>query len=325
MPPPASAPARPRVTVAVVSWNTRELLLRCLRSLAPEAERGLAQVWVLDNASSDGSLEAARGAAPWARVVAAGANLGFGAAVNRVARETESEWLACANADVAIEPGALEALLSAGAEARIGCVAPRLVLPDGSTQHSVQPFLTIPLALWRNLGLNRLSPRLADQLCLEGAWNSERPREVPWAIGAFLLLRREAFDAVGGFDERQWMYAEDLDLGWRLRDAGWITRYEPRARVLHEGAAATSRAFGERRAVRFMAATYAVLARRRGLVRTWITAAIGVLGAGGRIAWMTPLATVSRRWRGPRDLSRVWFRAHLQGLRPRSKLLRDDR
>src|ERR1019366_47153 len=101
--------------------------------------------------------------------------------------------------------------------------------------------------------------------------------------GAFLLLRRTAFDAVGGFDHRQWMYAEDLDLGWRLSAAGWITRYEPRARVLHASGAATSAAFGSDRVPRFMRATYAVIVRRRGVARTWITAAINVLGAVARI------------------------------------------
>jgi GT2 family glycosyltransferase len=310
-----------RVTVAVVSFNTRELLLRCLRSLEPEVDRGLAQVWVVDNGSSDGSVAAARRAAPWARVVEMDTNVGFGRAVNVVARASESDWLAPANADVAIEPGALQAMLAAGADARVGCVAPRLVLPDGATQHSVYPFPTIPFTLAFNLGLHRASRRLADELCLEGFWNSERPRTVPWAIGAFLLLRRRAFQAVGGFDERRWMFAEDLDLGWRLHDAGWLTRYEPDARVLHRAGAATDAAFGDDRVPRFMRETYAVVVRRRGLARAWITAALNVAGAAARVAWMAPLATVLRRWRAPLERSRMWLAAHRQGLRSRSAML----
>jgi N-acetylglucosaminyl-diphospho-decaprenol L-rhamnosyltransferase len=310
----------PEVTVAVVSWNTRELLLRCLRSLAPEAHTGRAEVWVVDNASSDGSAQAVREHAPWAQLLEAGENLGFGRAVNLVADRTRSEWLAAANADVALEPGALPALLAAGHDRRVGCVAPRLVLPDGSTQHSVHPLPTVSFTLAFNLGLHRLSRRLADRLCLEGFWNPDRPREVPWAVGAFLLLRREAFDAVGGFDERLWIYAEDLDLGWRLRGRGWATRYEPPARVRHESGAATAAAFGERRAVRFMGATYALLRRRRGVPRMWATAALNVAGALARLAWMAPLARLWPRWRGPKRETRDWLTAHVQGLRCSSRL-----
>jgi N-acetylglucosaminyl-diphospho-decaprenol L-rhamnosyltransferase len=281
-----------RVTVAVVSFNTRELLVRCLRSL----EGTDADVWVIDNASSDGSADAARQAAPWAHVVDAGANLGFGAAVNAIAERTEGEWLLAANADVAFEPGALEAMLVAGRPEPVGAVAPRLLLPDGSTQHSVHPFPTVPLTLAFNLGLPRLWPKLGDELCLERYWNPERRRAVPWAIGACLLLRRRAFDEVGRFDSRQWMYAEDVDLCWRLADAGWSIRYEPTARVRHQAGAATAEAFGGRPEPIFMASTYAMLGRRRGKVRTAATAAINIAGAAARA-------------------DRRWLAAHVRGVR----------
>lgn len=314
----------PAVTVAVISWNTRELLIRCLGSLAGEVRAGRAQVWVVDNGSSDGSAAAAREHAPWATVIEPAANLGFGRAVNLVARATHSEWIASANADVELEPGALESLLTAGADRRVGCVAPRLLLSDGSTQHSVHSLPTIPFTLALNLGLHRLSPRLADRMLLEGLYDVERPRDVPWAIGALLLLRRSAFDEVGGFDERQWMYAEDLDLGWRLRDSGWRTRYVPSARARHASGAATELAFGDQRTARFTRETYAMLARRRGTLRTRATATVNVLGAAARVAWMTPLAAVLRRWRGPRDRSRMWLDVHVQGLRASWGLAPDD-
>ncbi len=302
-------------TIAVVSWNTRELLVQCLRSLAPEVDAGRADVFVVDNGSSDGTPGAVREVAPWARLLEPGTNLGFGRAVNLVARESDSQWLACANADVALDPGALEALLAAGRDSRVGCVAPRLLLPDGSVQHSVYPFPTIPFAVAFNLGLYRLSRGLSDRLCLEGYWDSGRSRAVPWAIGAFLLLRRQAFDAVGGFDERRFMYAEDLDLGWRLHDAGWQTRYEPRATARHRAGASTAVAFGDGRVARFTRATYAVLLLRRGRTRASATAALNVFGATLRLAWMAPLAVVLRRWRAPVARTRMWLRAHVQGLR----------
>ena len=286
----------PKVAVAVVSYNTRDLLLRCMDSLSSDVDDGLVEVWVVDNSSTDGSLEAVRAHAPWAHVVDPGANLGYGRAVNLVARQTHSDWLLAANADVALEPGALDALLGAGADPKVGCVAPRLILPDGATEHSVHPFPTVPLTLAFNLGLHRVSGRLGNRLCLEGRWDADRSRPVPWAIGACLLLRREAFDSAAGFDERQWMYAEDLDLQWRVRQRGWSTRYEPAARVLHESGAAASVAFGDARAGRFMAASYSLLRHRRGPVRMWATAAINIAGAAVRV-------------------DRPWLRAHLAGIR----------
>ena len=303
------------VTVAVVSWNTRDLLLRCLESLAPEALAGRAEVWVVDNGSTDGSAGAARAAAPWAQVMEPGENLGYGPAVNLVARETESEWIAAANADVALEPGALTALLAALEDPRVGAAAPRLILPGGATQHSVHHFPTLPFTLAFNIGLRRIGGRLGDQLCLEGQWSPERAREVDWALGAFLLLRRSAFDAVGGFDETQWMYAEDLDLAWRLRDAGWVTRYVPSARALHAESAATSVAFGDEKGFHFMAATYRVLARRRGPLHAWTTALINFVSVGTRLVVAIPLARVLPSWRARRDFYRGWFRAHRQAMR----------
>jgi N-acetylglucosaminyl-diphospho-decaprenol L-rhamnosyltransferase len=311
----------PPVTVAVVSWNTRELLGGCLRSLAEEERLGRAEVWVVDNGSSDGSPELVRREFPWATLVEPGENLGFGPAVNLVAERTSSAWIAPSNADVVLTPGALEALLAAGKVPRVGVVAPRLILPAGRPQHSVYPFPTVSLTLLFNLGLQRLSPRWGERMCLEGFWDPDRPREVDWAIGAFLIVRRAAFEAVGGFDPAQWMFAEDLDLGWRLHDEGWLTRYEPRAVVHHEAAAATAEAFAGERTARFTAASYAALVRRRGLILTWLTAAINCAGAAARLAWMSSLARFSRRWRVPRDLNRMWLAAHRQGLRSRRALL----
>jgi GT2 family glycosyltransferase len=303
------------ITVAVVSWNTRELLLRCLDSLAPEVEAGRAEVWVVDNASNDGSAEAARRGGGQIRVLELEQNIGFGPAVNLVAERTATPWLLASNADVALRRGALEAMIRAGEDPRVGCVAPRLLLPDGATEHSVHPLPTLPLTVAFNLGLHRLSNSLGDRFCLEGFWNSGRARRVPWAIGACLLIRRAAFEQLGGFDERQWLYAEDLDLGWRLHEHGWITRYEPGAQVVHCSGAATSLAFGADRESRFMAATYSMIRRRRGAMRMWITVLLNIAGAAGRLAWMTPLAIVWHRWRRPRDENRRWLRAHLRGIR----------
>ena len=312
MPPPA-------VTIAVVSWNTRELLARCLTSMQAEAERGVAEVWVVDNASSDGSAEMVAERFPWVKLVASEDNLGFGRAINLVAQQTSSEWLATANADIALRPGALDALLEAGArDPGAGAVAPRLVLPNGTTQHSVFGFPTITFSFLLAIAAFRYSATIGDRLAFPGYWNKERARRVPWAVAAFLLLRRTAFDEIGGFDDRQWMYAEDLDIGWRLRDSGWATRYEPRAHVDHESAAATTQHFGPELAPHWQRATYGCIARRRGVTNARVVAALNTLGA----LWRWARVVVTRGDPGLRAAHRRWVEVHFEALRAGAAMTR---
>ena len=308
----------PPVTIAVVSWNTRELLARCLDSMSEDVEAGRAAVTVVDNGSTDGSRELVRTDYEWAELIEPGENLGFGRAVNLVASRSSSPWLAAANADIELTPGSLGLLLeTARSHPDVGAVAPRLVLPDGSTQHSVHRFLSPGLAAVFNFGIHRLNRRLADHLCIDGYWDPTRRREVDWARGAFLLMPRRSFDQVGGFDETQWLYAEDIDLAWRLKAAGHPVLYEPAATVHHVLSAATNQAFGDlERDRRHVEASYRWLARRQGPWRARLTAAIFTLGAGLRVLILTPLARVApRRWEMPRSLARRYLSLHRQGLR----------
>jgi N-acetylglucosaminyl-diphospho-decaprenol L-rhamnosyltransferase len=316
-----AAVPEPAVSVAIVSWNTRDLLARCLTSLGAEVEAGRAEVWVVDNASSDGSAELVRERFGWATLVASPENLGFGAAVNLVARRTSSEWIAAANADVALRPGALAMLLDAGArDPGAGAIAPRLVLPNWETQHSVYAFPTLTFSFVHAVGAFQI-PAIGDRFAYPGHWDMDRARRVPWAVAAFLLIRRAAWDEAGGFDERQWMYAEDLDLGWRLRQAGWATRYEPRAVVDHESAASTTQLFGHELAPHWQRSTYGCIARRRGSAYARAVAALNVLGALWR--WgRTVLRSIARPGRHT-ELRRAhgrWVLVHLSALRPGADL-----
>jgi N-acetylglucosaminyl-diphospho-decaprenol L-rhamnosyltransferase len=313
---------KPSVAVAVVSWNTRLLLDRCLRSMEPEVGRGVAEVWVVDNASTDGSAAMVREHFPWVRLVAANENLGFGRAVNLVGERTSSRWLAVANADVTLRPGALDELLATGErDPRAGAVAPRLVLPNGETQHSVFAFPSIPFAVALQAGAARLHPGIGDRMALPGYWDSTRARQVPWAVAAFLLVRRSAWEQAGGFDERQWMYAEDLDLGWRLRGAGWTYRYEPAAVVDHESAASTTQAFGRELAPVWQRSTYGFMARRLGMPRTWAIAAINFAGTGARWLAMAPFARLrGGALRERHEALGRWVMVHARALRSRATI-----
>jgi N-acetylglucosaminyl-diphospho-decaprenol L-rhamnosyltransferase len=313
----------PEVAVAIVSWNTRDLLRRCLESFATEVDSGRCEVWVVDNASTDGSAEMVRDEFPWVRLEASTENLGFGPAINLVANRTDSPWIGVANADIALQPGALDALLEAGAaDPGAGAIAPRLILPDGSTQHSVYAFPTIGSTLVVASGAGRAVKPLGERYLLIGMFEPEHARRVPWAIAAFLLVRREAWDAIGGFDEHQWMYAEDLDIGWRLHRAGWQTRYEPSARVEHESSASTDQAFGDAGKVeRWQRSTYAWMLRRMGAPRTRAVAAIQIAGQAARLLWLEPATRIApSRFRQKRDAARWWIKLHRAGLESRASL-----
>ena len=311
----------PPVVVAVVSWNTRELLDRCLRSLEAPARGGLAEVWVVDNASSDGSPDMVRERHPWVNLIAREDNLGYGRAANLVGERTASPWLAVSNADIALRPGALERLIAAGeADPRAGLVAPRLLLPDGSTQHSVWGFPTVTTTVVQNLG-PRLAPRgVAQRLALRGAWDPDREGRVPWAVGAFLLARRSAWEAVGGFDPALWMSAEDLDLGWRMRRAGWATRYVPSAEALHDESAATSTVWGADLPLHWQRCAYAWMARRMGRGRTALVGLLNLGGSGARYLVLLARAGL-RPDDGLRALGR-WTLVHAYAFAPNRVLAR---
>ena len=306
----------PAVAFAVVSWNTRELLRACLESLAAEVTAGRAEVWVVDNASTDASAELVASQFPWARLIASPDNLGFGAAANLVAARTSTPWLAIANADTALLPGSLAKLLDTGERhPEAGVVAPLLLLGDGTPQHSAYRFPTLPFALAFNLGLGRVGRRSGERMLLEGRWASDRAGTVDWAIGAFLLIRRGAWDRVGGFDPGQWMYAEDLDLGWRLAAAGWTTYFEPGAAVRHHGGAATSQLWGDARDARWLRSTYAWMLRRRGPVIMRGYALINAAGAACRmVLYAAPSIALGDPWPERRRAMRRWTQLHLANL-----------
>lgn len=321
----ASGQGAAPITVVVVSWNTRELLANCLEGLRDDARSRLADVWVVDNASEDGSPAMVRERFGWAQLIESASNVGFGAAVNRVASQTSTPWLVAANADVCPAPGALATLVAtASDDPRAGIVAPRLVQPDGETQYAAHPFPTLRNALIFNLGLRRLLASEPERATFPAGWDPNRPCSPDWVHGALLLIRRAAWDAVGGFDERRWLYAEDLDLCWRLRRAGWLIRYEPAARAAHAVSAATKTAdWGATRDLRAQRATYSWLMEHLGPLTARLVAATNIAGALARWIGVTiarPFAPARYRDREP--IYRRHIRMHLTGLESRARLLR---
>lgn len=236
----ASADPGTDVAAVVVNYNARDVLLKCVQSLRAD---GVGTVVVVDNDSRDGSGEALAAADPEARWVPTGANLGFGAAANRGVATVATPYVLILNPDVEIEPGTVKALVDAlERDPALAAVGPRVEEPDGTVYASGRPFPDLMVAAGHAF-LGYAAPRNRFTRAYKLLdWDRSSPRDVDWLSGSCLLVRRSAFDAVGGFDEDFFMYVEDVDLCWRWGRAGWRVRYEPAGRVVHTGAVSTNQA-----------------------------------------------------------------------------------
>jgi len=194
------------------------------------------QVTVVDNGSDDGTAELVAERFPQVRLCRLDRNLGFAAANNLAARDLPGRALLLLNPDAVLLGDALPVMLAAlAADPHRGAISPRIDRPDGRLDAACRRSFPTPLtALWRLGGMSRLRPESSRF----GAYNLthlpvDQPTEIDSGSGACLLLRREVWERLGGFDPRFFMYGEDLDLCWRLRELGFTVRYEPAARVIH--------------------------------------------------------------------------------------------
>jgi GT2 family glycosyltransferase len=228
-------------TVIIVSHNTRDLTLQAVAA-ARQAAAGLdARVVVADNGSADGTAPAVRAADPEVAVLVNPDNPGYGAAVNRAAAARPAAHVCAMNADVVIEPECLLTLRRfLDANRACALVGPALAYPDGTAQASAKRFPTLGLALGEVCGLHRLAPRNRQ---VRRFYYEDRDLAhdafVDTVSGAVMLLRAEAFDAVGRFDTGFRMYFEETDLCRRLRDRGHTVALCPAAHAIHRHGAST--------------------------------------------------------------------------------------
>jgi N-acetylglucosaminyl-diphospho-decaprenol L-rhamnosyltransferase len=220
------------ISAVLVSYNVRDLLLRCIASLKAD---GVTDIVVVDNDSRDGSADAVAAREPDVRLVRLQDNIGFGPGVNRAVAETSTPYVLVTTPDVYVEPGSTKALQAVLDEhPDVGFVAPRIDTPDGVLYPSVRRLPNLVDAtghaflhfVWRS------NPFSRRYMMLD--WDHGTAADVDWVACTHFLVRREAWDAIGGFDEQFFMFLEDVDLCSRLRDAGWRIRYEPAAVVQHE-------------------------------------------------------------------------------------------
>lgn len=252
----------PGVRAGIVSWNTAEHLDACLRALPEALGAVTAEVVVVDNASSDDSVAVAR--RHDVTVVANDRNRGYAVAMNQALSGSTAPLLLALNPDTVPAPGTLARLVEAAAlHPSAGVLVPRLVGVSGRPQPSALRFPGAFVPIVATLSTARLRrSRLGRRLLLEGSGPHEGGR-VPWAIGAVHLIRAAALHGEAPYSERSFMYAEDLDLCWRLDQRGAPTVLVPEVTIEHVGNVAGAQAWGDVRSLRYWAATYDVIAQRR--------------------------------------------------------------
>jgi len=228
-----SNPERPGVSVLIVSYNTRDLLLQAVASVVHDPS---VEVIVVDNASADGSADAVAERFPMVQLIRSCQNLGFAAGTNTAARAASASDLLLLNPDATLTPGALQRMVALlDREPRAAAVGPAMVYPFGQPQASAFRFpgliqVALDLLPVDRLMDTRLNGRMHD---------TQRPTRVDYTLGACMLIRGQAWRDVGPLDEGYFMYVEEIDWCQRARRKGWQIWFEPSATAAHHAGAAT--------------------------------------------------------------------------------------
>lgn len=249
-----------QLSVIVVSWNTRELLRQCLKTLLLEIKEIEAEVFLIDNDSADGSAQMVASEFPTVKLIANPTNRGFAAANNQALEQCKGHYVLLLNPDTEVRPDAIKTLLEFMTQhPRAGIVAPQLLNSDGTIQQSCRAFPTFFNLLVELLGLSRLFPnvqRFREYKMLD--WNHDDERQVDQPEGACLLLRRQVIDEVGNLDEGFFMLFEEVDWCYRIKERGWEIWFTPSAKVVHH--------YGQ--SIKQVKAKM-ILSSHRGLYRFW--------------------------------------------------------
>lgn len=243
-PPSVNPPAveRPDLTVSIVNTNNRVQLQACLQSITQNTRGVSLELFVVDNASTDGSGDMLARDFPRVTVLRNDERMGFAACHNRALERGTGRYLIILNDDTAIFPGCFETLVQfMDAHPDAGACGPRLLNPDGSLQRTGNRFPTLLFGIFEALSLNRLFPnnpvRRRDQYA---GWDRSTTREVDAVSGAALLIRATAMQQIGLLDPNFFIYSEEIDWCYRLHRGGWKVYYVPDARLTHFGGQSTA-------------------------------------------------------------------------------------
>jgi N-acetylglucosaminyl-diphospho-decaprenol L-rhamnosyltransferase len=256
-----------RVSIIVVTWESEDVLNACLASIRAQDYGGEVEVLIWDNDSSDSTASIARSSGPGVRVLASSENVGFGRGNNAAAREAEGDLLLFLNPDTVMpRHDVLKLWVQAHmTQIETGMSAPRLLNADGSIQPSVALFTSPLNTLILGSGLHKLMRGSLRDRWAPRDGSPSSACDVEWVKGAAVMISRELFFAVGGWTEEAFMYAEDQELCWRVRGAGYRVSFYPAIEVVHlDDHSASKRWSDVERTERVARATVGMLRKRYG-------------------------------------------------------------
>lgn len=223
-----------KTTIAIVNYNTKDFLDKCLSSIYRFGSKYDFEVIVVDNNSDDGSVQMVRNNYPDVKLIVNSKNIGYTAAANQSIKLTNSDFLILLNSDTVVFEGSIDRIIEyLKNNTEVGVVGPKIIDPSGNAHLSCRRFPSFKEAAMHVLvGIFwPRNPYTRRYKMMDFDHNKEV--KIDWVSGACMGLRRRALDEVGLFDERYYMYVEDLDLCKRMWNAGWEVRYFPRATVVH--------------------------------------------------------------------------------------------
>jgi len=231
-----------KLSIIIVSWNVREDLIRCIQSIRENSPCEEFEVIVVDNASSDGTVAHIKQDFPDVTIIANKENRGFAAANNQGIKKARGQYLFFLNPDTIVHPLSLDVLMNfMDGNSDAGACGPKLLNDDGTTQPSVRRFPTFRGALYRHTVFRFLGIfRSEYKKWLMKDFNYDREMDVDEVTGAALMVRRSVIDRIGGMDESFFMYYEEVDLCYRIKQSGWRTVFVPDAVVTHLGGRSAS-------------------------------------------------------------------------------------
>jgi GT2 family glycosyltransferase len=225
------------LSIVIVSWNTADLLLRCLQSIYANAPSVRFDIWIVDNASTDDSVRCIQANYPGVHLLLNKKNVGFARANNEAIQQCSGRYVLLLNPDTLVHPDALDRLVNfMGTHPDAGACGSRYLNPDGTLQWSCAPFPTLSREFWR---MNHLDVVHAYGKYDMAHWDIHQVREVEVLQGASLLIKREVINQVGLLDPGYFMYTEETDLCYRIYQAGWKLYWVPESTITHFGGQST--------------------------------------------------------------------------------------
>ncbi|MFJ8457695.1 glycosyltransferase family 2 protein [Lysinibacillus xylanilyticus] len=232
------------LSVVIVNYNTKKLTIDCIQSVLKSKSNFQYDIFVVDNASSDGSVEQIKSKFPHVHVISNKENVGFSKANNQAIKACSSRYVLLLNSDTIVNENTLDEMICyMDEETNVGAVGCEVNLPDGTLDKAChRGFPTPEASLYYMIGLAKKFPNSSKYNSYHKSYmNMHEVHDIDCLVGAFMMVRREAFEQVGLLDEEFFMYGEDIDWCYRIKEAGWRIVYNPTVSIVHYKGASSRR------------------------------------------------------------------------------------